>query len=100
MLYLINKPKLDPISKTKLPKGKLILQRLEGLLLESKTSDGVVQNQKKQEILTDCVKAVSKECVDVWKHHFGLRVIEGKEYEAEVITDEQKSEKKMIEEQF
>ena len=82
-LYLLDKPKTDPLTKTKLPKGKQILQRLQGLLLEKKTEK-------------DAIKEVTKECVEVWEHHFGLRVIEGKEYKEETVSEKEMAQKKMI----
>ena len=39
---------------------------------------------------------VVKEVKEVWKHHFGLRVIEGHDYDGEEVEQEVAEEKKMI----
>ena len=41
----------------------------------------------------DCADIVAGEIIDVWRHHFGTRVIDGKEYEEQKDADE---DKKMI----
>ena len=93
LLYLIGKPNLAPITKKKLPKARQIIQRLEGVLL-SKSSP--TKRKKKRGEVKEAVKVVRKEVVDAWKYHFGLRVIEGKEYEEEKVLESEKVKKKMI----
>ena len=75
LLYLIEKPNLAPIVKTKLPKAKQILQRLEGILHQTSSA---ARTKKKGEEVKKAVKEVRREVVEVWKYHFGLRVIEGR----------------------
>ena len=93
LLYLIEKPNLAPILKTKLPKAKQVLQRLEGILLQTSNT---ARTKKKGEEVKRAVKIVQKEIVEVWKYHFGLKVTEGKEYEGEKVSDSDKSKRKMI----
>ena len=82
-LYLLDKPKTDPLTKTKLPKGKQILQRIQGFLLGKKTE-------------LEAIEEVTKECVEVWKHHFGIRVIEGKECDEDTVSVKEIEQKRMI----
>ena len=68
----------------KLPKLNAILQKSFGLMQEDKLTY--------KEAATEVVKEVK----EVWKHHFGLRVIEGQDYDGEKVEKEVAEEKKMI----
>ena len=81
-----------PLTVTKLPKKKQILQRMEGLLLEKDVITNK-SNKEKASMKLDAAKSVTKEVTSVWKHNFGIRVIDGKEFDSE---DESEEKKKMV----
>ena len=90
-LYLLDQPLSTPLRMTKLPKRRQILQRLEGLLLGNDITNK--SNQKKNDIKEEAAASVAKEVTAVWKHHFGIRVIDGKDFDSE---DESEEKKKMV----
>ena len=55
---------------------------------------GLVQDENCSE--ADAIKQVSEDVQGIWRHHFGIRVIDGKEFDDEVVTENEAAEKQMI----
>ena len=86
-LYILGQPTISPLSIKKLPKGKPLLQRLYGLISQEpkapRSKERYVQKDK-------CADSLVDEVVGVWRHHFGIRVIDGKEMKEQKIPAEEK----------
>ena len=67
-LYLLGRPKHDSLDMVKLPKVKQILQRYYELAKQ----EDVVKSLRPKET---CARKVIEEVKDVWRHHFGMRLI-------------------------
>ena len=91
-LYIIGRPSIAALGVVKLPKGMQILQRFEGLLLEKNYSSN--SNIVKTKIREESAGELAGEITTVWKHHFGLRVIEGREFEGQQEGEEKLNNKK------
>ena len=78
-LYLLGRPKVDHLSFVKLPKFLHILQRFLGMMLDENA------NKKRDGAKHHAADIVAGEVIEIWKHHFGIRVIEGKEYEGQEV---------------
>ena len=85
-LFLLGQASSTPLTVGKLPKNIQLLQRFFGLL-KTNFKDCPPNTAK----VTAAAK-VAEEVKAVWKHHFGKRVIEGRESD----TDQVDNEKKMI----
>ena len=82
-LYLLGRPKHDSLDMVKLPKVKQILQRF----YELEKEEEVVKSLRPKET---CARKVIKEVKDVWRHHFGMRLIDGKEFDEQQFEDSEK----------
>ena len=82
-LYLLGRPKHDSLDLLKLPKVKQILQRFYELAKE----EDVVKSLRPKET---CARKVIEEVKEVWRHHFGIRVIDGKEFGDQQVEDSDK----------
>ena len=85
-LFLLGHASISPLTLGKLPKNRQILQRFFGLL-QTDFKESPPKTAK-----DTAAEKVFEETMEVWKHHFGLKVIEGKELD----TDEVDEKKKMI----
>ena len=94
LLYLLESSILSQLSYKKLPKVKQVLRRLEGLLLEQDFSQQ--GNKMKEEIKRNSIKIVCSKIQDIWRHHFGLRLIDGLDFENQNLNIEERENKKMI----
>ena len=84
--YLLGKS-LHPstlLGYIKLPKMDRLLQKILGILQEEKVTE------------ITAVRRVSDEMKEVWRHHFGLRVIMGQDFEGQKLEKEKQEERKMI----
>ena len=83
-LYLLGKPCSSELGYRKLPKNRAILLRYYGLVM------GEFSNFPPKSVRNSAAEKVAEEITEVWKHHFGRRVIEGRDTESEEQTDEKK----------
>ena len=85
-LYLLGKivHPSTPLGFAKLPKLQPILKKVLGIVEEEKVTKA------------EAVKKVTAEITDIWQHHFGPRVIRGKDYPEQDIKAEMAEEKKMV----
>ena len=93
-LYILGCPSIAALGVVKLPKGMQLLQRFEGLLMEKDYSSK--SNIDKTKIREEAAGQLAEEVINVWKHHFGLRVIEGREFEGQQVDEEDLNKKKII----
>ena len=82
-LYLLGRPKHDSLDMVKLPKVKQILQRYYELAKQ----EDVVKSLRPKET---CARKVIEEVKDVWRHHFGMRLIDGKAFVDQEVEDSEK----------
>jgi hypothetical protein len=85
-LYLLGKilHPSTPLGFAKLPKLKMVLQKVLGIVEEEKVTKA------------EAVNKVTAEITDIWEHHFCPRVIKGKDFPEQEIKADIAEEKKMI----
>ena len=86
-LYLLGHPMVSHLSFQKLPKGKALLQRLHGL---NDDETKLTRDNEKAAQKDMCADKLVEEIVDVWRLHFGIRSIDGKEFEGQEKCEKEK----------